>query len=68
MGNFGRLVLSCRAVIPDELMFILSGREIVISVVFYINSTNSNGVWTNSRAASNQTGNAVTHKYPEAAS
>ena len=69
MGNFGRLVLACRAGIPDELMFILSGGgEIVISEVFYISSTNSKGVRTNSSASSNQTADAVTHKSPEAAS
>lgn len=27
--------------------------------MFYINSANSNGIWTNSRAASNQKGNAA---------
>ena len=70
MGNFGRLVLACRAGIPDELMFILSGGGGggVFFEDFYISSTNSKGVRTNSSASSNQTADAVTHKSPEAAS
>lgn len=35
MGNFGRLVRSCRAGIPDELMFILSGEDSHFSSVLH---------------------------------
>ena len=70
MESWGRLVLGCRAGFPDVFFFILGGGggEIVISEVFYISSTNSKGVRTNSSASSNQTADAVTHKSPEAAS
>lgn len=39
-------------------------KEIVISEVFYINSANSNAVWTNRQGTPNQKWNAVTHKNP----
>lgn len=64
-GNFGRPAWLHRTRIPDELLFMCSGREIVISEVFYINSADSNRIWTKGDIASNQMsvgGGAAPHK------